>query len=386
MAAARHAIALAALVSCCGNAAPRASWSPGQIAVLRHWLTAAPEDALPILPATDLDQASAAGDQAAIDRTAEALALRLARMHLLGRNAPDPKQDWHILDSDARIDLPARLAQALAEPSSGGQSGLDRFFADLRPRSPDYALLRTAYTTEKDPARRATLATNMDRWRWLPQSLGADYVLVNAAAFEVRLWRHGQQVGTWPVVVGKTKSPTPTFSAQVSGVTFNPWWDIPPAIVRESIGGMMRRHPALARQRGYIRTGASYRQKPGPANALGQMKLVMPNPFNVYLHDTPEKKLFARDTRAFSHGCIRVSDAIGFATTLVQDVKSADEVKAIIATGRTTTIDLPMHLPVYVTYFTATTRSDGTLAILPDIYKRDGTPDATAGHGEGCAG
>ena len=133
----------------------------------------------------------------------------------------------------------------------------------------------------------------------------------------------------------------------------------------------MRRHPALARQRGYERGGARYRQRPGPDNSLGQMKLVMPNPFDVYLHDTPEKKLFAQESRTFSHGCMRVSNALGFAAMLLQGVKTPDDITATVATGKTTTIPLAAPLPVYVTYFTATTREDGTLVLLPDVYGRD---------------
>ena len=141
--------------------------------------------------------------------------------------------------------------------------------------------------------------------------------------------------------------------------------------MRESVGSLVRRNPALARQRGYVWGGGSYRQRPGPGNALGQMKLVMPNPYTVYLHDTPGKDLFNRNPRAFSHGCIRVGDAIGFAATLAEGVKSRAEVDGIVRTGRTTVVDLATHIPVYITYFTAATNANGTLAVSPDVYGRD---------------
>lgn len=348
---------------------PAPGWTAAQIAVLKHRIATAPEDALPVLPTGDLDRAMAGGEPATINAAATALSLGLARMQLLGATRPVAGTGWHIVDPDARIDLPARLAQALgANPASA--EALDRFFDALRPQHPDYAALRRAYATEKDPSRRATLALNMERWRWLPVSLGQDYVLVNAADFKVSLWRQGHRVGIWPVIVGKVKTPTPAFSANVTGVTYNPWWDVPANIAPE-IAKLIRRHPALMRQRGYVWTGSRYRQRPGPANSLGQMKLVMANPFDVYLHDTPEKKLFARDIRAFSHGCIRVDNALGFAATLLQGAKTPDETSAILISGRTTTLDLGTPLPVYVTYFTASTREDGSLAILPDIYRRD---------------
>ena len=211
----------------------------------------------------------------------------------------------------------------------------------------------------------------MERWRWLPQSLGQDYVLVNVAAFEVSLWRQGSRVGIWPIIAGKPKSPTPEFSATITGVTLNPWWEVPTNIVHESIGRMMSRHPALAKARGYVRQGAHYRQRPGPANSLGQMKLAMPNPFDVYLHDTPEKQLFSHESRAFSHGCMRVQDALGFATTLLRGAKTREEVDAILATGQTITVPLATPLAVYVTYFTAHPDKDGKLVFSPDVYRRD---------------
>jgi len=218
----------------------------------------------------------------------------------------------------------------------------------------------------------------MERWRWMPHALGNDYVLVNAAAFEAYLWRGGRKAGTWRVIVGKKSTPTPVFSAAITGVTLNPWWNIPASIVSEMRG----RFPA---SKGYVRVDGSWRQKPGPQNALGQMKLAMPNPYNVYMHDTPGRNLFERDVRAFSHGCIRTGDAIGFAATLLQGVKSRAEIDTILATRSTTTIDLATPLPVYVTYFTASPRRDGAIAYLDDIYGRDAKFGRVASTGTFCA-
>jgi len=240
----RCLFALLALLACSAATSPSMpmpGWTPAQIAVLKHWVAAAPEDALPVLATTELDQAAAGAEKAAIDRAAMALALRLGRLHLFGSAAPGEHRGWHVVDTDTSIDLPARLSHALALPAAGSDAALDQFFDGLRPEHADYAAMRAAYAAEKDPARRATLAFNMERWRWLPLSLGRDYVLVNAASFEVSLWRQGRRVGVWPVIVGKRKSPTPVFSARVTGVTFNPWWEIPANIVRESIGSLVRR-------------------------------------------------------------------------------------------------------------------------------------------------
>ena len=148
----RCLLALLALMACSGatsvapspsaaTSAPPAvsNWSPSQIAVLRHWVAAAPEDALPVLATTDLDHALAGADKAAIDKSATVLALRLARMPLLGGTRPAAHLGWHLTDADATIDVPARLAQALGSPPAGPDAGLDRFFAGLRPQHPDYA-------------------------------------------------------------------------------------------------------------------------------------------------------------------------------------------------------------------------------------------------------
>jgi murein L,D-transpeptidase YcbB/YkuD len=356
-----RSFALGLTAACVLAAAPAQAsvWRADQAELLRRFAVAASDDALPLPDTRQLDEGLRAGEGPALDAAATGLALILARMHLLGVAPPEQRSGWRIADSDQAVDIPAWLERALAA------DGLSAFLASLRPAHPDYAALRAAYAGEGDPARRRVLALNMERWRWLPRRLGDSHLLVNAAAFEVRLWRSGKPAGTWPVIVGKTTTPTPVFSASVTGVTFNPWWNIPASIVREKRG----RFPA---SQGYVRVGGQWRQKPGPGNALGQMKLVMPNPYNVYLHDTPSKSLFSRETRAFSHGCIRVGDAVGFTATLVGPSKSRQEVDAMVKAGATVTVDLPERLPVYVTYFTAAPGSDGQVRFHPDIYGRDG--------------
>src|SRR3546814_10465439 len=113
-----------------------------------------------------------------------------------------------------------------------------------------------------------------------------------------------QRLGRWQVIVGKTKTPKPVFAAQVTGVTFNPWWEIPESIVAESVGKLVRTRPAEAARRGYVVQDGRYRQRPGPQNAFGRMKLLLPNQYSTYLHDNPTQSLFERDVRAFSHGCV----------------------------------------------------------------------------------
>ncbi len=346
-------------------------WNADQARQLRQLTAASLEDALPVFSTTDLDRALAQGPGPELDAAATALALRLARAHLLGTATDAQRTGWKIADTDRATDLTGWLERARAG------DGLATFFAALRPAHPDYAALRAAYARERDPDRKLALARNMERWRWLPRTLGPDHILVNTATFEARLWRGGKQAGTWRVIVGKTSTPTPVFTATVTGVNLNPWWNIPASIVREKRG----RFPA---SQGYVYSGGQWRQKPGPNNALGQMKLVMPNPYSVYLHDTPSKQLFERDVRAFSHGCIRTGDALGFAATLLEGVKTKAEIDRIVQSRQSVVVDLPQPLPVYITYFTAAPGADGTVTIAPDIYRRDTRVPAAPPSGETC--
>jgi L,D-transpeptidase YcbB len=355
------------------------AWPIDQIQQLRLWAAAAPLDALPKPSTEALDAAMAEKNQNAIDKAATDLALRLARMHLLGCATAEKRRAWHMPDDDENYDLPSYLALMLANDD------IDLFFSILIPRHPDYAALRAAYADEVDPERKKIIARNMERWRWLPIDMGERFLIVNAARFNVTYWSDGEKVGTWPVIVGKPKTPTPIFATVATGVTFNPWWDIPQSIVAESIGALVRRRPAEARRRGFVWSNGTYRQKPGPTNSLGQMKLVMPNAFNVYLHDTPAKDLFAKDVRAFSHGCIRVGDALGFAATLLGKAASGVTIDDIVSGQTTQTIQLPKPVMVYVTYFTADVGSGGRVEILRDIYRRDGPEGDNADLFEFCS-
>ncbi|HSG33913.1 MAG TPA: L,D-transpeptidase family protein [Sphingomonadaceae bacterium] len=364
----RTIIATFALLFCASAASAQDAgmgWSSSDIAVLQRWVAAAPADALPVIPTASLDRAVEARDRERIEDEATILALRLARMHLLGNAGTSERAGWNIVDSDRDIALEPMLAQAVANDT------LDTFFALLRPADDEYAILRAAYATENDADRRAAIGRNMERWRWMPRSLGDDYVLVNAARFEAYLWRGGEKAGTWRVIVGKKSTPTPVFDTAITGVIFNPWWNVPASIVRESVGALVRNNPAAARARGYVWGGGSYRQRPGPNNALGQMKLVMPNRFTVYMHDTPNKNLFEEEVRAYSHGCIRTGDAIGYAATLLEGVKTRAEVDAIVASGETTTVELARPIPIYIAYFTAVGDGEGVVLVLDDIYNRD---------------
>ena len=358
---------LFALSSLLIAAGPPPHWSDAELARLTEWLTASSGDGIATVAAQvpRLQALQASGDRAATDAFATATAEQLLTYHRDGCcNAP-LRAGWHISNGLGTVDSSSAVAAAVRDDS------LDLLFGQARPSHPYYHALRSAYVGEQDAERRKILAINLDRWRWMPRNLGGRYLLVNTAAFEASLWEGKQMIGRWQVVVGKTGSPTPIFSASVSGVTINPWWEIPPAIAAESVAGLVARDPAAAARQGYVREGNRYRQRPGPRNALGRMKLVMPNGYNVYLHDTPAQTLFAKEVRAYSHGCVRVGDALGLAAALLGEAWPRTRLDAAVATGNTQTLALASVIPVYITYFTAEPDGLGSMRYFPDIYHRD---------------
>jgi murein L,D-transpeptidase YcbB/YkuD len=158
----------------------------------------------------------------------------------------------------------------------------------------------------------------------------------------------------------------------VEAVLLNPTWYVPQSIVAESIGKLVRTQPQLARRRGYIVSEDGIRQSPGPHNALGQLRLEMPNPYTVYIHDTPTKALFDEEVRAFSHGCIRTQDPLGLAAHLLSGSSwDRARIDRVVQSRVTTEVPLARQVPVYVAYFTAATDASGQVASYPDLYGRD---------------
>lgn len=293
-------------------------------------------------------------------------AKQLAHAYLEGCIKGLDRARWHIKSRDYLIDNDKLIRLALS------RNELGPLFEAYKPKNPHYHSLRTALASETDPQKRAAIALNMERWRWMPLYLGDTYLIANAASFEVTLWKDNEKMGSWPVIVGKTKTPTPIFDTKVSGVILNPWWEIPSSIVAEGIGAMVRNRPTTARRKGYVFQNGRYRQRPGPGNALGLMKLIMPNPYSVYLHDTSNKTLFAEKVRTYSHGCIRVGDAIGFAKTVLASDHSAEAVDTILEEGTTQALSIAEPIPIYIAYFTAEGGADGNVTFYPDVYRRDG--------------
>lgn len=338
-------------------------WTPAQVVHLQALIDNMPAEGLAdcqIDNSFDIHDANAA----------TAAARQLAQAYLQGCLTGLDRARWHIKSRDNLIDNDKLIRLALS------RNELGPLFEAYKPQNPHYQALRSALATEADPQKRAIIKLNMERWRWMPLYLGETYLIVNAASFEVTLWKNHKKTGTWPVIVGKTKTPTPVFDTEVSGVILNPWWEIPSSIVAEGIGAMVRNRPATARRKGYVFQNGRYRQRPGPGNALGLMKLIMPNSYSVYLHDTSNRKLFANSVRAYSHGCVRVGDAIGFAKTLLASDQSGAAVDAILDEGTTETLKMTKSIPIYIAYFTAEGTGNGDVAFYPDIYQRDGRTSA----------
>jgi murein L,D-transpeptidase YcbB/YkuD len=219
------------------------------------------------------------------------------------------------------------------------------------------------------------IAANMERHRWLPRTLGSRYIYVNVPSFRLDAYDSGQKQLSMKVVVGSEYQgrTTPTFSDSMEMVVFRPYWNITPDIQRLEVEPKAASDPNyLASQNmEYYKDGgvARIRQKPGPKNSLGLVKFLFPNDFNIYLHDTPAKALFAQDDRAASHGCIRLEKpaelaqwALGWDAARVQDAMNNGPDNH--------TVRLPQKIPVYIVYFTAYVR-DGELVFADDLYGRD---------------
>jgi murein L,D-transpeptidase YcbB/YkuD len=321
-----------------------------------------------------LRAAISGGAGARLDQVAAGVFARLVADLRDGRTPIASRRAYLMEDSDAAL-LPTLVLQERAL-ASGDVAGV---LASLAPAHPDYAALRAALAQATDPTRRALIRANMDRWRWLPRELGGVNVLVNVPEYMVRLTINGQVANSYRAIVGRPgNSATPQMSEMVEGVILNPTWTVPQSIVvGEGLGARVLGNPAWARTMGYVasRSGGmtTVVQQPGPRNALGLMKLDMPNAHAIFLHDTPSRGLFAQPNRALSHGCVRVERALEFAMTLsiLGGGPGVEEAMAISRTGTYTRVPLTRQIPVYLAYFTLGVNDAGELTEFRDIYGRD---------------
>jgi murein L,D-transpeptidase YcbB/YkuD len=216
-----------------------------------------------------------------------------------------------------------------------------------------------------------SVIANMERWRWLPRDLGDSHVLVNIPDYTLTVMRGGQRAFHTRIVIGKKETPSPVFSDEIETVQVNPTWHVPPAILARN-PGLVGRGDFVVSRRADGSIGAS--QRPGPQNALGQIKINFPNPFLVYLHDTPDKNLFKLDKRAYSSGCMRVENPDQFAAQVLsiggaEGNYTAAKLNGLYNKGERL-ISLTTRLPIHLVYMNAYV-ADGQLVVKPDIYDYD---------------
>jgi murein L,D-transpeptidase YcbB/YkuD len=297
-------------------------------------------------------------------------------------------------DEDLRpepVDVAAVLAAAIDSPDAA------RPIEALAPTSPEYRAMLHAYAQNRaiaeggsppaaaaaqkkgvriaDGGRAAAekrarlLQINLERLRWLPRQMPADRIVVNAAVAELRLYRANRPAFTTRVIVGQTSKQTPELQSTVSTVLFNPPWNVPRSIFDEEILPKLRGDPGYLSRHHMRWRGNSVQQEAGPYSALGRLKFEMPDRYDVYLHDTPERWRFRAADRMVSHGCVRVENPQALAA-LILDM-SPEAIAKAIAVGHSNRRSLPTPLPIFILYQTAFVESDGSIAYRADPYGRD---------------
>ena len=311
--------------------------------------------------------AMASGDPVAMSAAATERFNRLSSDLALGHVRGADRQNWLIPDpdlDDSRRDM--LLRQALHQRRIG------EALRNLLPTHPQYAALKAALAAapKSDTAQINRIRLNMDRWRWLPRDLGERYIIVNVPAYTAALVENGVTTARHRAVAGATKTPTPQLMATATGVILNPWWEVPKSIEPEVRG--KRGYVPVKNDEGKI---IRWRQPPGPSNALGRMKFVMPNPEAIYLHDTNARGLFDTKARAYSHGCIRTEHIETLATKLLTESEGSEwtkeKVKEALASKKTVQANFAEPLPVYIVYFSSAALADGSVKNYADIYKKD---------------
>lgn len=246
--------------------------------------------------------------------------------------------------------------------------------------------------------RAAQLRRAMERLRWLPRDFGSHYVLVNTAGFELAVVEDGETVLRMRTINGTPDQATPSFTAMLQSLIINPYWYVPERIARDRLWPRAQANPGYLPARGFrvfdTRNGAwqeldparldwaridgngsgvRLRQEPGPGNLMGRLSFVFPNPFDVFLHDTPERALFERDTRTFSEGCVRIENAMALALHTLRRMPewTAARIQEEIDALRHQTLRLPEPIPVYVLYLPAWVADDGQVQFRDDVYRRE---------------
>ena len=284
----------------------------------------------------------------------------------LGFVARKDRKDWTIKDGDLSTERQDTLLRsALAQHRIGDTLN------SLLPSHPQYAALKNALavTPATETAKLNRVRLNMERWRWLPRELGERYVIVNVPAYHVALIENGATRWKQRAVAGALKTPTPQLSVMATGVILNPWWEVP-----KSIEGDVRGKSGYVPVKGKDGKIQRWRQPPGPSNALGEAKFVMPNPLAIFLHDTNARSRFNSQVRAFSHGCIRTQNVLDLAAELGSDDGgewTREKIAEAVASKKTVEAKFVKPVPVYIVYFSSAALNDGRVVDYADMYGRD---------------
>ena len=240
---------------------------------------------------------------------------------------------------------------------------------------PDKQLLTQLNVPVEERIRQMTI--NLERMRWMPED-NADRLWANIPEFKLHVFENNKEEMVIKIVVGKAANRTVIFSDSLRYIVFSPYWNVPESIVEKEI------MPSIARNRNYLERNNMeilkysngqpvVRQKPGGANALGKVKFLFPNRYNIYFHDTPAKTLFSNQQRAFSHGCIRLQKAFDLAKFLLKDQPEWNDLRIETSMNQVKEewVSLRSPRPVYVVYFTVWVDQEGVLNFRDDIYGHD---------------
>lgn len=243
----------------------------------------------------------------------------------------------------------------------------------------------------------ACILLNMERWRWVPEKPGSQYIIINIPEFRMRIYEEHQEKWGMNVIVGKNGTQTPVFNDEIEFIVFSPSWNIPKNLVIRQFLSSIKEDPSFLDRmnmellEGYYTEPVvdhhrvnwdtihaenfpfTIRQKPGPNNAMGLIKFLFPNEFHVYLHDTPEGILFSKTDRDFSNGCIRVEKPVKLAEYLLRHEKewTSQKIKQEMHSGTETITRLKNKMPLYILYFTCRADNNGNIQFRNDLYGHD---------------
>ena len=235
----------------------------------------------------------------------------------------------------------------------------------------NYALIKELNVPAK--VRITQMLINLERMRWIPQEQERNIIVVNIPEFRLHVFEDAKKVFSIDIVVGKEANGTVIFTDQLKFVVFSPYWNVPPSIAQKEIIPAIRRNGNYLSKMNMERIGNGFRQKPGGANALGKVKFIFPNSYNIYFHDTPSKSLFTKEKRAFSHGCIRLAEPQKLATYLLRDQPewTTETITEAMNASTEKWVPLKKQVPVFISYFTSWVDSEGLLNFREDIYGHD---------------